>query len=202
MKKAMFFTVLACLCLLCGCTVFSVNPAATKETTVFDPNLAGRWKSGDTIVDVTADAGSKGYELVFIDDDKTSAPLEGVLFELEGRKFVQLYPAKLEETLNGTDAKKLGPLYWGHFQPVYSFAWLADVNDTYIDAYFLDNKELGRLLGDTDIVFYMFDNNRLLLCEDGAGVAAILSKTAEDANDNPDLWNRLEFERVEEDISP
>ena len=88
---------------LAGC-VPSWNPFYTVKDLVFDPALIGAWRPVETKETSKEDwaftkTGDKQYQLVQTDEEGRQAVFEARLFQLNGKRFVDLYLTKVEDDL-------------------------------------------------------------------------------------------------------
>ena len=84
--------------LIGGCTVPSLNPLATPETTITDQDLVGRWGDGenDDTTYVVSQAGDTAYQLKCIPKEAGKRPLEFemTLVKLTDSRFIDLTVTK------------------------------------------------------------------------------------------------------------
>ncbi|MBT7861566.1 MAG: hypothetical protein HN712_14695 [Gemmatimonadetes bacterium] len=102
-----------------GCLVPSIHPLYTPQDLVFDQALIGSWVDGDEIWTFTQNEGH-GYDLTIVEDDET-ARLRAHLLDLDGRRFLDLYP-------EDPDCDKCW--YFLHMLPVHTFCGVSVHGDT------------------------------------------------------------------------
>lgn len=85
---------------LAGC-VRSIHPIGARESGVFDPKLVGFWGSDDSteLYEVTAD-GEGGYRMVSTDEECNQGFFGMYLTELNGHRFLNVYPEEPEAYAN------------------------------------------------------------------------------------------------------
>lgn len=93
------------LALVTGC-VTSLNPIYNEDDLIFDPALLGVWseEGSEEIYEVTR-YGDLAYTLVFTDEDCKRGTFVMHLAQIEGMKFLDVYPTEPE--LNTNDFYKL-----------------------------------------------------------------------------------------------
>ncbi len=102
-KKILFFCVISSI--IAGC-IPSLHPLYTDETLIFDEALIGKWKindKNDEQIWQFSKAGEKEYELRILQAGKEGR-FAAHLLELDGKTYLDLYPAenKTMENLNDT----------------------------------------------------------------------------------------------------
>jgi len=82
---------------LAGC-VPSLHELYTKDTLVYDPALVGTWQEEKALWHFTGDPNTKAYQLVITEQDEKRGPLESKLeahlVELDGKRYLDLFPQK------------------------------------------------------------------------------------------------------------
>jgi len=96
MKRWMISFVILAAC-LAGC-VPSLHELYTKDTLVYDPSLVGTWVEEKAIWQFTGDPNTKAYQLVITEQDEKrgslESKLEAHLVELDGKRYLDLFPQK------------------------------------------------------------------------------------------------------------
>lgn len=113
----MRIAIVAVALLMAGCTA-SLHPLYSEEDALFDPMLLGTWREceGEKFF-VSVRAGNAAYRVIYYDGEGSGA-FTARLVELQGNRFVDLYPE--------TPPSKNG-FYNVHLIPAHSFGriWLA-----------------------------------------------------------------------------
>ena len=113
MKNISRLWALGFVLLFAGC-VPSLHALYTDRDLVFDQALVGVWAEKDSKeVWAFSKAGEKEYRLNYTDEDGKKGEFQVHLLKVEGRMFLDLYPAEL--TLQHSD------FYKGHFLPTHTF---------------------------------------------------------------------------------
>ncbi len=106
--------------MLLGACAPNFFPLYTQDTTVYDPNLTGLWKSDTAIFHVSADSKTKVYSIaVFELEDKKASHLQGHLVELAGRRMMDV-----ELDANQQAIESLGDYAKFHLLPVHYILWI------------------------------------------------------------------------------
>jgi hypothetical protein len=111
MKTNVSFWAVMALTLMAGC-IPSLNPVYTEEQLVFDANLTGVWqqqKSQNKWEFSKRD--ERSYDLVFTDEQGRQGRFIARLADLDGTRFLDLYPQELETDLNGFYKYHLVPIH-------------------------------------------------------------------------------------------
>lgn len=102
MKRfAILFVILACAT-MSGCLVSSLHPFYNHKDKIFDKQLIGNWMDGDSSIWViTANKSSSSFmgpevldstfSITYYEDEQKSL-LQGTMFELDGKRYVDFYP--------------------------------------------------------------------------------------------------------------
>jgi hypothetical protein len=102
-----------------GCLV-SLQPLYNDKDLVFESKLLGVWKDPES--SVTWDcrrAGEKSYQVVFTDEKGQKATFAAHLLEVEGERFIDLFPV--------TSDLRVNTLLLDHLVPVHTFAHVLGV---------------------------------------------------------------------------
>jgi len=133
--------VLCAFSMLLGACAPNFFPLYTQDTTVYDPNLTGLWKSDTAIFHVSADNKTKVYSIaVFELDDKKASRLQGHLVELAGR---QMMDVELEANQQAID--NLGGYVKFHLLPVHYILWIQKTSPDLVVAP-VDGEKLQKAL--------------------------------------------------------
>ena len=121
------FLPLVLLLLLPGCIVRSFHPLYTDRDVVFEPALLGEWieekEDGKTETwTFTKEEKQPNYQVVYTDNDGKQGAFEAHLVKVQGRFFLDLFPADPELTQNC--------LYQLHLMPVHTFLWVRQTDPT------------------------------------------------------------------------
>lgn len=120
MRTRLYLCLTAAL-LIAGC-VPSLHSIVTEKTLTYDPALVGRWEAQDTAWTITGDPNDKSYAIAIIESENKQSPLTGRLVEIQGKRFLDLYPSG--------DAKlNTGDWFNAHLLPVHGF-WKLDKAET------------------------------------------------------------------------
>lgn len=112
--------VLCAISLLLGACAPNFFPLYTQDTTIYDPNLTGLWKSENALFHVSADAKEKLYSITVLElEDKKISCLKGHLVELAGRRLMDV---ELDENQQAIEV--LGNYAKFHLLPVHYILWI------------------------------------------------------------------------------
>jgi hypothetical protein len=92
MKRRTWALLIAVAGLLAGCVVTSVYPFYTAKDLAYRPDLLGTWTKDSEQWKFERD-GDQAYQLTYSEDGKASV-MKAHLFQLRGKLFLDLYPAK------------------------------------------------------------------------------------------------------------
>ena len=109
MKTKISILLLYAAALILGGCIPSLHPLYTDDTLVFDEALLGKWIStGDNDEQIWqfSKAGENEYELRILQDDKEGR-FEAHLLELDGTRYLDLYPAENKSLENLNDVYKM-----------------------------------------------------------------------------------------------
>jgi hypothetical protein len=99
MNTARFFlwaTALSGLALLAGC-IPSLNPVYNREDVVYEPAVVGEWAQADAKATWEFFRGDEGaYRLIYTDEKGQRGEFVAVMAEIEGTRFLDLYPEEAE----------------------------------------------------------------------------------------------------------
>jgi hypothetical protein len=96
MKAIACTSVVGLAMLLAGC-ISSLHPFYTEKDVVFDPDLVGCWSQGnDPETWEFSKVDEKMYELVYTDKKGNAGRFDVHLFELEGKRFIDMVPQELK----------------------------------------------------------------------------------------------------------
>ena len=125
MKKGLRLSgIVIALLLLAGC-VPSVHPLYTEADLIFEPALVGKWAEKDSTESwVFTKAGEKEYKLVIVDKDGEPGEFTAHLLRVQGRRFLDLYPASSFDIMRGPDYLKV------HFMPVHTCLRVRELGQT------------------------------------------------------------------------
>ena len=114
---------LALLLSLPGCIVRTFHPAFTPSDTVYEPALIGEWvrEDGEGEAGIHRWVFAKGeedrsYAVLCEDESGKQGRFVGHLAELQGKRFIDLFPAEPDLAQNG--------FYQVHLVPVHSALWV------------------------------------------------------------------------------
>jgi hypothetical protein len=102
-----------------GCLV-SLQPLYNDKDLVFESKLLGVWKDTESSIswDCRRD-GEKSYQVVFTDEKGRKATFAAHLLEVEGQRFIDLFPV--------TSGLRVNALLLDHLVPVHTFAHVLSV---------------------------------------------------------------------------
>lgn len=196
MNKIILLALFCIVALLQGCSVFSINPIATPENTIIDPNLVGTWQLGEMILKVTLNKNEKLYDIES-EAEKSSnfvGIYQGKLVRINENLFFQIYPQDMEKTFGVSGCQEINPWFLIYLQPVYGFLHIKDVNETQIEFTFLRDDGLSKYLKNKDIAYQSPDKDRLLLTDTTEKLCSLMSELV-DCNAE-DIWDTETFKRV------
>ncbi len=128
----------ACALLLVGC-VSSIHPLHLPQDVVFDPALLGTWRAPESKETWELTPGENDvYRILHTDEEGKRGALRGHLLVLDGRRFLDLYPAEAE--LPQSD------FYRDRLLPTHTFVALSAAGEDAIDVSYLDPEWLKRHL--------------------------------------------------------
>lgn len=146
---------LLALTLLAGCLP-SLNPVFTDENLVFDPQVLGAWiQPGSKARWEFSKRDEKSYRLLYTDQDGHQGRFVARLAELQGHRFLDLFPEHVE---TGAAA-----FYKFHLVPIHTVYWvpqtqpkleLRAINYKWLEGYLADHPN--------EIQFSTFDGRRLI----------------------------------------
>jgi len=143
--KTVYVLPLVLALVLVGC-VPSLHPLYTEEDLVFDPALVGVWSGeGSTETWAFTKSGEKVYRLVYTDREGKTGPFDAHLLSVDGRLYLDLFPADLEIPEND--------FYKGHLLPVHTFMRVKEIGSSlrmaplspeWVDQYLKDHPDAVR----------------------------------------------------------
>lgn len=90
--KAQFQIALIAIFFLSGC-VPSLHQLYTKQTLVYDDAICGKYQEGDNVWEFVPNSSDKSYALTIHEKDNKISKLDAHLVEVQGQRFLDLYPA-------------------------------------------------------------------------------------------------------------
>ena len=116
-KRAFLFGLLP---LLSGCIVRSLHPLYTDENVIFEEGLVGQWmEEGSKEVWEFSRQGAQRYKCVIHEDDGKRSILVAHLLEIEGKRFLDFFPAE-------PDGEE-GIFYQLHTLPLHTFTYVRQI---------------------------------------------------------------------------
>ncbi len=140
--------------LIIGC-IPSLNPVYTEADLVFDPAIVGTWAQGEKTKWEFSKLGEKKYRLVYTGRDGKQGVFVARLAQLDGARFLDLYPEKLDADQSG--------FYNFHLVPIHT-VYLVRGTEPGLQLASIDYEWLKKHLdanSDT-IQFATFQNKRLI----------------------------------------
>jgi hypothetical protein len=127
------------LTLLVGC-VPSLNPVATEKQLVFDQNVLGVWgqTNAEDRWEFTKGEGN-AYRLLYTDKEGHQGRFIAQLAEIEGARFLDLFPEEAESDASG--------FYKFHLVPIHT-VYLVKQTEPNVQLAAIDYKWLGQYLTD------------------------------------------------------
>jgi hypothetical protein len=133
--------------LLAGCTTPSIGPGYTSDVVVHDDAYLGVWVASDgegrySVAKGEGPAYAVTYERLKEGEEYEPASLEVVVFELDGVRYLDVYPGQDEVERS---VKRIGTLFW----PVHNFCRV-ELDDGSLRIEMLDAEWIngqGELLG-------------------------------------------------------
>jgi len=99
--------------------VQSLHPLYTEEDVIFDPELLGTWSEDNSQETWAFSAHDpRSYRLVFTDDEGRQGRFVIHLAEIDGKKFLDLFPERLDDETN--------EFYAQHLLQVHTFLFLEE----------------------------------------------------------------------------
>lgn len=155
MKTTLICCGLFALTLLGGCLP-SLNPVFTDENLVFDREMLGVWiqPGAKSRWDFT-ERDEKSYRLMYTDQDGHQGRFVARLAEVEGIRYLDLFPEHIE-----TDASAF---YKFHLVPIHTVYWVRRTTPN-LELMAFDNKWLEKYLTEhpNEIQFAAFDGRKLI----------------------------------------
>ncbi len=148
---------LSAAALLIGC-VPSLNPVYTQQDLIFDPEVVGVWTQGKekekSIWNFTS-IDDKKYRLVYTDVDGKQGVFVAHLAEIDGLRFLDLYPENIESDTSG--------FYKFHLVPIHTIYLVKNAGPS-LELAAIDYRWLDKLLTDNPetIQFATFQNRKLI----------------------------------------
>lgn len=131
--------VAAILTLSAGC-VRSIHPLYTDQDVIFDPDLVGIWSEDNSKGTWDFSKQSKNqYQLVYTDDNGKSGTFVVHLVNIDGKRFLDLFPA--DPGIRQND------FYQFHLFPVHTFACVKQISPT-LQMSFPEPDWLKKLIAD------------------------------------------------------
>lgn len=155
MKMSRQICLWSVLLLVIGCLP-TLNPVFTEENLVFDPEILGAWiQPGDKARWDFMERVEKSYRLVYTDKDGNQGRFIARLAEIEGVRFLDLFPENVE---TGTSA-----FYKFHLVPIHT-VYLVRKTTPKLELVAIDYKWLETYLTEhpNEIQFATFDNRKLI----------------------------------------
>lgn len=135
MKAKIFISAVIIVTGLAGCSIQSLHPIYTEETTVYEPSVEGEWLDDDgntwllenagSVVDSSAEGiwTAKNMYLVTLLDNDKKLRLQMFMVKLDDNYFLDFFPWSLYPNELGND------LIGSNLLPVHTFAKISFTND-------------------------------------------------------------------------
>ncbi len=196
MKKVLFFTSIALICVSCVSSLYSVT-TNTKDI-VFKKELIGSWKDvnggSQYFVDSVNTPNGKNYKVVIVDYDQNNKPTDTsnflvMLVNIRGHYFLDCLP-----DTGAAAYTRLGDLTRSAILPCHYIIKLYSIRGDYISLSAIDKDALSLLLKNKkiDIKHEDIDKDDILLTEQ----PAILQKKLSELENFPALYKRDSLVRV------
>jgi len=136
MKRVVYLTLI--LIVVIGGCVPSLHQLWTKETLVYDNAIKGKYAEGDNIWEFVGNPQQKSYALTIHEKDDKVSQLTAYLVEVQGRRFLDMYPSHRAE-LEGGDWLKF------HLVPAHLFLHVSAIEPNLVVAA-MNPDEVRKLL--------------------------------------------------------
>jgi hypothetical protein len=157
MKTRVYLTLL--LMLVIGGCVPSLHQLWTKETLVYDDAIKGKYQESDNVWKFAGDPQQKSYALTIHEKDDKVSQLTAHLVEVQGQRFLDMYPSDDAE-LEGGDWLKF------HLVPAHLFLHVSATEPNLVVAA-MDPDEVRKLLEQQpELVRHeIIEDNRVVLTD-------------------------------------
>lgn len=155
MKAAFLGCGLLMATLVVGCLP-SLNPVYTEENLVFDPQILGVWiQPGAKARWDFSERDDKSYRLMYTDQDGHQGRFVARLAEVQGRRFLDLFPERIEPAASA--------FYKFHLVPIHTVYWVRRTTPN-LELMAIDQKWLETYLAEhpAEIQFTTFENRKLI----------------------------------------
>lgn len=166
-SKRVLYTILL-VSVFAGC-VPSLHELYTDDTVVFDPKLVGCWETGkDEQWCFTRHGQEDAYDLIISGEDENRSFLVAHLVDLEGRRYLDLYPSEDAELCTGD-------WYKFHLLGVHTFMQVRATDPNLVMAVMQPDEVRDLLRKKPDLIPHEFVEDRVVLTASPRRLQAFLT---------------------------